>query len=436
MNILFIGDFRPAANYGSIATTECLLDMVYPLLSDNDHLRIIDRRSYDRQTPPTGFKSDVIPKYKRFIRKVIPLKVRSLIRLKKEFVPCCIEDFRKKEHIPSLFSEYDWYSSQILYSENNYEKMLLEWADFVLINGEGTIVKGTDKYGVYNRGGRYTIWMAYAAKKIFKKPACLVNLTVDPGNRDGLEMVKNVFPLVDYLSTREPLSKIKLEDIAVNNALYVPDALFSYTPQGDWHPTKYLSSIIDFSQPYVVLGDSTALNRNPFQDGVRWNVVSTYTTIYLKLKETFSQVVFLDGFNGKNESINRFIKKNHIKPIRLKNTTYHDLYHVFKHSKLFISGRWHASILATLSSTPILLYGSDSHKTKALYAMLDYSYPFFETQTIPLHINELIDNAVKITEDNNIREQIKEKVAILKIESHKNVDYLRDFLFDNRLKQI
>ena len=33
MNILFVGDFRPAANYGSIATTECLLNMIYPLLS-------------------------------------------------------------------------------------------------------------------------------------------------------------------------------------------------------------------------------------------------------------------------------------------------------------------------------------------------------------------------------------------------------------------
>lgn len=428
MNILFVGDFRPAANYGSIATTECLLNMVYPLLSIKDELRIIDRRSFDRQTPVSGFKSNVVPTYKKIIRRIIPNKIRAYLKNASSFTPACIEDYRLKEHVPCLFSEYSWYTSKILSSKSNYEKNLLGWADFVLINGEGTIVKGTDRYGVYNRGGRYTIWMAYLAKEVFHKPTCVVNLTVDPNNRDGMDMIKAVFPKVNYLSTREPLSTIKLKENGVDNATYVPDALFSYLPKSNWYPTPYLSSVIDFSKPYIVLGDSTALNSNTFQDAVRWDIVSTYSTLYLKLKETFSQVVFLDGFNGKNKAVNKFIKMNRIHPIRLENTTYHDLYYVFKHSQLFISGRWHASVLATLSTTPILLYGADSHKTKALYSILDYCYPFYETQTLPLHIDDMVDCAKKIVADNNIRKQIKEKIDVACKDSLKNVDYLKSFL--------
>ena len=270
--------------------------------------------------------------------------------------------------------------------------------------------------------------MAYLAKSVFHKPTCVVNLTIDPGNRDGMEMVKAVFPLVDYLCTREPLSHIKLKENGVNNSIFVPDALFSYTPQADWHPSAYLSSVIDFDKPYIVLGDSTALNSNSYQDAVRWDIVATYSILYSKLKKSFPQVVFLDGFNGKNAAVNKFILKNKIHPIRLQNTTYHDLYYVFKHSQLFISGRWHASVLATLSSTPVLLYGADSHKTQALYSILDYSFPFFETQALPLHIDEMIDCAKKISVDLNLRRSISIKTGMLRKESFKNVEYLKTFL--------
>lgn len=309
---------------------------------------------------------------------------------------------------------------------------MLEWADFVFVNGEGTIVHGTDHYGVYNRGARYTIWMSWLAKEVFHKPTCLVNMTVDPGNLDGWEMIKKVFPQIDYLCTREPLSRQKLIEHGVNNSKYVPDALFSYKPAGDWKPTKYLSSVIDFSKPYIVLGDSTALNSNIYQSAVRWDIVSIYTCLYNKLKKAVPQIVFLDGFNGKNQKVNEFIKKNGINPIRLSNTNYHDLYHVFKHSSMFISGRWHASVLASLSSTPVLLYGADSHKTKGLYAILDYKYPFFETSTLPLHLDDVIDNVRLILKDEGLRGVIHEKVKKAAIESTQNVSYLKDYLYMHR----
>lgn len=71
MNILFIGDYRSAANYGSIATTECLIDLINSKVSANDDMKIIDRRSYDHSTPKAGFNQTL--KYR--IRKKIPLRV-------------------------------------------------------------------------------------------------------------------------------------------------------------------------------------------------------------------------------------------------------------------------------------------------------------------------------------------------------------------------
>ena len=72
-------------------------------------------------------------------------------------------------------------------------------------------------------------------------------------------------------------------------------------------PSEYLPSIIDFRKPYIVLGDSTALNNNAYQRAVRWDIVQTYSLFYNKLKQICEQVIFLDGFNGKNKMINEFL---------------------------------------------------------------------------------------------------------------------------------
>ena len=114
MNVLFIGDYRPAANYGSIATTECLLDMIYPLLSDGDEMKIIDRRSYDRQTPTDGFHDKPVGLLRKVARKVIPRKVRMKIMGKDELVPDSIDGYRKMEHVPCLFRDFEYYSKEML----------------------------------------------------------------------------------------------------------------------------------------------------------------------------------------------------------------------------------------------------------------------------------------------------------------------------------
>ena len=116
MNILFVGDFRPAANYGSIATTECLLNMVYPLLSDKDELRIIDRRSYDSQTPESGYDTSSVSRYKKIVRKIVPQRMRTFIKHVPQFTPTSIEDYRQREHVPSLYSEYPWYVKKYIHS--------------------------------------------------------------------------------------------------------------------------------------------------------------------------------------------------------------------------------------------------------------------------------------------------------------------------------
>lgn len=440
MNVLLIGDFRPAANYGSIATSECLIHMIRGVLRTQDELHIIDRRSFDNETPPAGFPSSYSmhkrqkTKYKRRLKKWLPYFLFNKIETANV---SSTEDYCCLYHTPPLFCYFNtYYNEMIKGTRLKFEKDQIEWADIVIINGEGTIVNGIDSNGVYNKGGRYTIFMAWLSKIKFGKPTSLINFTVDPANNDAKEMLCQTLPFLDDICIRDPLSVNLLSSWGIENSKYVPDALFSYSPfcllndAKEWIPTPKLLHIIDFSQPYIVLGDSAALNHNAFQDGVRWNVKTTYSRLLKKLREICPQIIFLDGFEGSNDCVNEFVEDNKLSPISLSNCTYHDLFHIFMKSQLFVSGRWHASILALLSYTPILLYGSDSHKTKALYSILDYKYPFFEKDSLPLHIDDLVCSAKKIICDNEIRGLIKNKVDLAKKDSTKNVAFLEKYLIE------
>ena len=389
MNILFIGDNRSAANYGSIATTECLLNLIKAKVTTNDCIKIIDRKSYDHATPVNGFENTI----KQKAKQVIPLRIwQKMQHARNAFkrppsMPNSLTSYIKLYHVPCLYEQFESYFNEM--NKGNilqYEKSLLNWADIVIINGEGAIVNGINCHGVYNGGGRYAIYMAWLSKIKFNKVTALINLTVDPGNNDAWKMLTHTLPSLDYLYLREPLSIHKLEDHGISNGKYVPDALFTYKEDED--TIDDVRNYFNLADKFIVLGDTSAFNTTEYQRSVRWNIEQFYKLLVPKLQALGVQVVLLDGFNGKNTMIDsaykRLSRRYNMPIVNLSNCDYHKLYYVFKHSLLFISGRWHASILASLSNTPLLLFGSDSHKTKALYSILNYPYPFFDVNTLPL----------------------------------------------------
>jgi len=428
-HILFIGDFIPAQNYGSIATTETLKKLVSSVSKDAE-IRYIDVRSYGKPTPVGGFLPFGVPEKSLFgfIKRLLPPTAIPLMRswnkkLKKNLGI-------KTSFLPYRYSLFEEYYDKMQQGEIlRYEKELLEWADIVLVNGEGTIVNGTDKDGKYSVGGLYTFYLSWLAKVKYNKPTCLVNHTVDPANNDAYEIIENLYPKLDYVCVREPLSLIKLKEHGITNASFVPDSLFSYVPVKDWKPTAELLKQIDFSKPYILVGDSAGIWKNPYLPVVKWDVVEVFSDLITQLQKVVPQVVFVDGFNGWSKDINKVIKKFDLGYVNLKNCTYHDLFYVLKGAEIFISGRWHNSILSAVANTPILLWGSDSHKTRALYTILEYPYQFFAINSFPIHTEDMAACAKKIIEEKDaVKKSLKEKVDQYAPLTSGNVKFLKEVL--------
>ena len=426
--ILFIGDLREVENYGAIATTEALLELFNDELVDYE-LKVIKARSMYQPTPVDGFKrksphsNNIKYNFKRIARDLLPNKVKSCIR---ELRRGNVVDFDKHDFVPYKFSQFERYFQFMQKGEFfQYEKKLLEWADYVYINSEGNIVNGTDEYGRYRIGARYILFLAWVSKIKYSKHIVIANHTVDPRNPNAFEMISNIYPYLDKVLVREPLSIELLNKHGVFNAQFVPDALFSYKADSNWIPSDKLKNIVDFSKPYICIGDSSAFQKK--YAPVKWNVVQVFNIIISELKKICPQIIFIDGFNGEDEDVCKILEKTRINSVNLNTCNYHDLYHILQGGLIFISGRWHASILSALANTPVLLWGSDSHKTKALYPLLDYKYRFFELQSLPANIPELISEAKKIiTESADIKKLLASKILDYSELSKRNATVLNE----------
>jgi polysaccharide pyruvyl transferase WcaK-like protein len=327
-----------------------------------------------------------------------------------------------RKDIPCLFKDYETFAQKMLKGEIlQYEYELLKWADTVYINGEGNIVNGTDSHGIYRTGALYILFMAYFIKKHLNKYCAIINHTVDPKNPDANEIIKNVYPMLDYVAVREPYSIKNLNELGFYDVELVPDALFTFVPKNEnWKPSKKLEEQIDFTKPYICIGDSSGIRSRTNE--VKWDIYKLYSKLIDELTSVTDQIIFVDGFNGGHEKINKLIKDHKIGRVNLKNCNYEELYHVLSKSEIFISGRWHASILCILSGTPILLWSADSHKTKGLYSLLDYPYKFFQIDTLPLHVDEIVIQTKEILRDKKkIEETIAKKVRVLQEEANTGI---------------
>jgi polysaccharide pyruvyl transferase WcaK-like protein len=444
MNILFIGDLRTAFNYGAIATSDVLIRMVKQTLGDGDQLKIIDHRSFMAETPIEGWPEWTkpgIPKPSRFLGKLKRGVKSAIVAFLKEFTFFYVRSKRLGRnqspslatHVPTQWRDYETFCQQVVAGKRlPYEKALLEWADLVIVNSEGNIVNGIDRFGRYKEGPRYVLFLEYLAKKMGKKVA-VINHTVDPDSEDGIEMVQQVYPMLDYVAVREPLSIEKLKELGVEKVVdYIPDALFSYVPESDWEPSEALKSIIDFSKPYICLGDSSGMSS--LASTVKWDVYTVFGDLVDQLRAICPQIVIVDGFSGNLRVLNTLVKEERIPRVNLHNCSYEELIQVLGQAKCFVSGRWHASIMGLLSGTPFILWGSDSHKTKSLSVIYDYPFRFYNVHTLPLHMKEMCaDVKMAIEQEPALRARNMQTTLQLRERAFKNVNVLKKWLGESAI---
>lgn len=401
--ILFVGDLRNAKNFGAIATTTALLQSIAEV-AGKAKVRCLDRRYFYGRAPREGYPDYTIEYYPFGTVQQQPglkgrIKRAIVNQLQVWGIWGRVVDLI--DRIPCNWSQFEQVAQRV--TEGSflpYEKQCIEGSDLVVINAEGSIVNNIhNPHGKYRLGARYMLFIAYLAKVIYRKPTIIVNHIIDPDNSDIIDVIKRLYPRLDAVCVRDEISLRRLYEWGCTRAEYVPDALFGWNPDAEIKRFRGWDRV-GLQRPLVCLGDSAATPH------VTWDVERFYGDLVRRLQGLGMTVVMVDGNTSASSKLSRVCEDTGIVRITPFNTSFEELADVFRESAVFFSGRWHASILATLVGTRSILYGTDSHKAEVLHAMVSAHGRFHPIDQIHEKIDEVVESiqAAVVSRETTLRQ--------------------------------
>jgi len=214
------------------------------------------------------------------------------------------------------------------------------------------------------------LFIAYLAKRYFHKSCILVNHTVDIHDPVMRDIVARVYPLLDDVVFREPLSAAACAGYC--DPLAAADAAFIYkpAPSAAWETTTARSDYFsvwpdsakhfDPREPYVCVGGSSIYLRN---DRLAYDPRPGFTALCKLLDKQIAHVVLLAA-DYTDQEIFRPIAKDLNLPLLGLATPVQQVIDVLGHAQLYVGGRWHSSVLALTGGTPIITLTANTYKTQ------------------------------------------------------------------------
>jgi len=413
MKVFLVGDNRISANWGRAAS----IALGQLLCSSFDITGRVTCDFFDLSTADAGYVGTLMPpKYYRHFRYLMRRRWRRpfawYIKLErlfgaKDFIaedPAVSIDnllVHKRRH-PALARIYDQATE----------------ADLLVLDGDGDIIFSTPP----RRSTLFLLAMIELGMRL-KKPVFLVNSMISDcpltgRNSTTLTAARRLLAQCRAVSLRDPESlEYVQKEMPETNSSFIPDSLFawfslyasdnSHPPlDGNFllpHPEKdeYWGKL-DFSQPYICIGGGALAARQPDRS------VQCYGQLVDAIRE-LGYRVYLTENDLPDSFLQRVAREKDVgivpvdTPILLCGA-------VLAHARLFISGRYHPSIFASLGGTPCIFLASHAHKMGSLPRVLEYDAPQqFDAFPCDSDIAEIVSTARKyLAQGDTLRASIRQ----------------------------
>jgi len=309
------------------------------------------------------------------------------------------------------------------------EGQMLRTADVTIVNGEGSI------YGQQLKGFLALFW-AWYAKSRHGKSVAFVNHTADLSDPELRRAAEYVYPLLDDVSFREPVSQRECAYAAPQaQGGVVPDAAFCHRPvpmsalcdlasrRGLFSIWPYDADNFDISRPYLAVTGSSALNRP--ETSTNSTTSAQFTKLCEELQKLGLPVILVAPDPTDAEflvPVARALKLPFIAP----STPLPLAHQVLAHASCLVGGRWHPGILAATGGTPLVNMTANTKKTTALLEQLDLDTTTFDCTNLQDSIKDLVDlTATYLEQGEQLRNRIRERADILRAQASGNVRLLR-----------
>lgn len=330
----------------------------------------------------------------------------------------------------SIEESYAAYQRMMRFTPPQYYlelQRLIEECDALVINGEGALIFTNPPRYVSIFFGLVIRLALETGKKVF-----LLNSMFSDCPKTGCNTIlrnefKNILGECTRITARDPMSYRYFKENIGDNVEYVPDALFTWSSCFDNHTDKLLKipyggipwpeyekryEDFDFSKPYICLSGSSLAAWTPRE------AIVQYQKLAQELKKRYK--VFVVPTCSGDYFLEEVANKTGCPFIPVRTNIHYGM-SILANAQVFISGRWHPSILASLGGTPCVFLGSNSHKTLSIQEMLDYNV-IREYSAIPSDqdIPQIVNDVDRLWGDVNLRKKIHNKVFELSVLASRN----------------
>lgn len=367
--LLLVDDNRDAINLGCRATSISLywsLKKYFKIFSVINKKEARDPFAIGTMITEGSLNQKIIEKIGYRFQKIDPLL--KLIGIKKDFIE--IDMNRTMNNFFKWREKYNFLNT--IYSK-------ISEAELIVINGEGSMIFTSPP----RRDLLFQLCIINIAHKL-KKPIFYVNAMISDcpftgRNTQLFELSIETLKKCKLVSARDPISYNIVKD-RLNNIDFTPDALFTWfnlirTPMFKLPSNtdilipfpEYENTFgcLDFTKPFICLGGSSII---PKLD--KYKVIKSYTKLIKALKSLRMPIYIIESCSG--DMVLREVSQKTEIPIIQVGTNIIAITSILSSSSLFISGRYHPSIMASLGGTPCIFLKSNSHKTRSLQLLLNY----------------------------------------------------------------
>ncbi len=375
MKALFVGDNRTSPNWGRGASIA-----LHQLLSGHfDITGTVPGSLFDLSVAEAGYVHTLLPpRYYHLFRHAWQHRSRRpwSWHMKLEALYGA-KDFISEDpaiSVDHLLTHKDRYPRlRQIYDQANQ-------ADCLIVDGDGDIVFSTPP----RRQTLFLLAMIDLGLRL-GKPVFLVNSMLSDcpttGHNAGtVAAARKLFARCRAVSLRDPESiAYAREHMPEIDSVLLPDSLFAWYPRfqtaasrpfcdGDFllpfPEQEELFGKLDFSTPWICIGGGALAASQPDR------AISAYVRMVQAVRSLGMNVYLTE-----NDTPDAFLRKvaaetgAGLVPV---DAPILQCGAVLAHARLFISGRYHPSIFASLGGTPCVFLGSHAHKMRSISQLLEY----------------------------------------------------------------
>jgi len=257
-------------------------------------------------------------------------------------------------------------------------KNIITKNDIIIINGEGSPIFSSPERVEFKIHLDIIEYALRQNKKVLYLNTMISKCPATGLNEDTYNRALNLWAKCDLITVRDDSSISFLPELS--NVFYVPDALFIWSDKIKEIKKENYICISGGSYP-THLQQDVQTKYNIYKEITQY-ISKNYPHLSIKIVQTCGRDYWLKNFS----------LDNNLELIPLS-TKVEKGFEILSSAKLFISGRFHPSIMASIGGCPCIHFISNSNKTTYLQKMLEYDNPkSFEINSNSLsEIFKLID---------------------------------------------